>query len=147
MTNMDIRRLMEEFDNEKYIYCGKCSINNNGNIFGSLGPRFRRLWFICPNRYYEKSIKGRFPNKFYKDVSYVPKYVIFPTSEFNERFNHDDSKLGIALPRRTRKLKTPYLFIPKTKSLHLPYYIWNLDKDHNIRESSVIFSNSSEDYD
>jgi len=116
-----------EFDKRRYMSCGKSAINNKGNIFGVF--RGEPLWLILPNKFYEENIRAEFPNKFYSFPHKVPKYIIFK--------NHN--KVGMALPRISKK-GNDFLFIVSNKSgLDRYYYIWDLDKDYKIKSGSTIY--------
>jgi len=114
-----------EIHNESCIVSGRCEINEEGYILGVFRKKGLR-WLLLPNKYYDENIKMEFPNKYYKAIPQVPKYVV----KKNKR------KIANACPR-IFKNGDKFLIITLFKN-RKKFYILDVNEDYQINDKAEI---------
>ena len=110
-----------------FIPCGNVVTSKNGkNFVGKF--RGKPLWIIFENKFYEENINKEFPNKHYQSKHTVPKYIIHKSMK----------QSGLMFPRATKSGKMFLFCLTKSKGKQRNYYIWDVDKKHNIKENAMI---------
>ena len=111
-------------DGQEYFACGYIKVHPE-YLVGYFMKRPQ--WLLYKNIYYDESMGDEFPNEHYKSWTQVPKYAI----------KKNGRKAGSLFPRNTDEGR-PFLFCPKSRTIKMKYYIWDVDNAYNIQNYAKI---------